>query len=247
MGLHSVQAITFDGDGTLWDFETAMADALERAAAALREAGLAQAEGLAVSADWLRSVRNEVAAEEAMRRRTMEEIRRASFAEAIRRCEGASGRHDSALCDKVYEDYMRDRFALMELFGEVRDALALLSGRFRLALVTNGNTTPNRIGLDGIFDTVVLAQECGIFKPDPEIYAHTARLLQVAPSDCLHVGDHPVEDVTAAAQAGMRTVWLNRDGRTDARADGADLKASDLRELITYLDATGMKASICDG
>jgi putative hydrolase of the HAD superfamily len=53
---------------------------------------------------------------------------------------------------------MAVRFARITLYPDVPDALEALtrSGR-RLALITNGNTYPDRVGLGDAFDVVVIA------------------------------------------------------------------------------------------
>jgi putative hydrolase of the HAD superfamily len=35
----------------------------------------------------------------------------------------------------------------------------------------------------------------------------------VEPHQVLHIGDDPLADVVGASQAGMQSVWLNRDAR----------------------------------
>jgi 2-haloalkanoic acid dehalogenase type II len=230
-GRQPITAVTFDGDGTLWDFEAAMRAALEHAAATLRAAGLRREGGEEVTADWLKQVRDEVAARPEMSRASMEAIRRESFHDAVGRDAGRA-----ELADAVYERYMDDRFALLELFPDVHDTLGRLRGHVRLALVTNGNTHPTRVGLGELFDDVVIAFECGYQKPDPRIYDLVARRLGVAPAGCAHVGDHPTEDVEAARAAGMTGVWINRLGAAwPSSVPPPDLEIHDLAGLAALV------------
>ncbi len=223
-----ILAVSFDGDGTLWDFEAAMWAALERSAATFNLAGLSH-EGSPVAADWLAAVRDEIAAEPRFRGAGMEAIRLASFAEAVRRCD----QERRGLAELVYVRYMEDRFADLRPYPDVADALAALGDRFRLALVTNGNTHPTKVGLDGTFAEVVIAFECGVHKPDPAIYALALERLGIEAAACLHVGDDPVEDVEAARRAGLGTVWLNRTAAAwPDRLDPADTEVADLAALV---------------
>ena len=224
-----VLAISFDGDGTLWDFEAAMRAALERSAATLNDAGLGR-EGAPVTAAWLAAVRDEVAATERFRGASMEAIRLAAFGEAVRRIE--PGRDE--LAELVYGRYMEDRFADLRPYPDVGDALAALGARFRLALITNGNTHPTKVGLDGSFEEVVIAFECGVHKPDPAIYALALERLGIPAAACLHVGDDPLEDVDAARRAGLGTVWLNRTAA--AWSDGLVRADHELTDLAALLD-----------
>lgn len=50
-------------------------------------------------------------------------------------------------------------------------------------------------------------------KPDPRIYHVAAQRAGVPPEQVLHIGDDAALDVLGALQAGMQTVWLNRDGQ----------------------------------
>ena len=52
------------------------------------------------------------------------------------------------------------------------------------------------------FDAVVLSGEVGVAKPDPAIFQLTARLLEVAPAECVFVDDLAV-NARGAAGAGM--------------------------------------------
>lgn len=163
---------------------------------------------------------------------SIEVIRRASFHEAVRDIGGAG----LALADAVYEQYMYDRFALLELFADASEVLHELRGRVRLSLVTNGNTHPVRVGLEELFDDVVIAFACGLRKPDPRIYELAAERLGVPMAACVHVGDHPTEDVEAARSAGMTGVWLNRRGSAwPAHLPAPEHEIRSLRELASIL------------
>jgi putative hydrolase of the HAD superfamily len=229
----NIAAISFDGDGTLWDFESSMRAALALSAEALNEAGVRH-EGGPVTASWLAAVRDDVAAWPELREAGMDVIRFVAFAEALQCCEPIRPELAAPACERYFDD----RFAVLQPYPDVVEMLAALGGRLPLALVTNGNTHPSRLGLGAHFAEVVLAIECGVHKPDPGIYALAAELLGIDPGACLHVGDHPHEDVDAARRAGMRTAWLNRDGREwPAELASAELELRDLSALAGLLDA----------
>ena len=69
-------------------------------------------------------------------------------------------------------------------------------------------------------------------KPDPRLFEVAIRLIGCAPSELLHVGDSPRNDVYGASLAGARSVWLNRDGRLNPDSVRPDFEIRDLRELI---------------
>lgn len=102
-------------------------------------------------------------------------------------------------------------------------AAARRDGR-RTALLTNGpadiqRPKVERFGLAAHVDYVGITGEMGVWKPDPAAFTHVARQLGVAPQDAVMVGDSLEFDIHPAKRLGMRTVWVDRNGRTDAHAD----------------------------
>ena len=84
---------------------------------------------------------------------------------------------------------------------------------YKLAVVSNGGHATRLIILQGLgfshyFDEIISSELVGISKPNPEIFLHTSRQLDVAPQHCLFIGDHPVNDIQGATQAGMQALWL---------------------------------------
>lgn len=66
------------------------------------------------------------------------------------------------------------------------------------------------LGIDHYFDTVILSSETGASKPHPRIFQRALAAANTAPENCLHVGDDPRCDFTAAQAAGMRAFLLKR-------------------------------------
>ncbi|WP_025274439.1 HAD family hydrolase [Haloglycomyces albus] len=202
----TIKAVSFDGDETLWNFQTAMREALQKAVDTMRSEGLRRPDG-DVSVEWLIEVRERLAALPKYGRTTMEGIRRAAFREAVAQCGG-----DIESADRLCDRYFDDRLSGQRLYDRTIETLESLAHNYSLALVTNGNTRPESMGLGERFDVVVTAAESGFVKPDSRIFGVAIERLDVAPENCVHIGDHPVEDVAAAQNAGLRTIWLNRSG-----------------------------------
>lgn len=60
--------------------------------------------------------------------------------------------------------------------------------------------------LAGLFDAETFSSECGLMKPEPEIYLRTARALGVTPAECMFVGDGANDELGGAERVGMRPV-----------------------------------------
>jgi putative hydrolase of the HAD superfamily len=60
--------------------------------------------------------------------------------------------------------------------------------------------------LAGLFDAETFSSDCGLIKPDPEIYLATARALDVDPNDAIFVGDGANDELGGAERVGMTPV-----------------------------------------
>jgi len=203
------QLVTVDGDGTLWDFELTMRRALDRSADQFAaRLGGGPAAGSVTSAE-LRRLRDEIALRPGYAQASMEEIRRASFAEAAAR----AGLDDEEFVEAVYADYMEYRFQHLVHYPDALPFLrAVRKAGLLIALATNGNTTATKAGLAGDIDASFVAYDVGLKKPDPRFYHHVIERMGVAAGATLHIGDDPLEDVDAARTAGLAAAWLDRAG-----------------------------------
>lgn len=87
-------------------------------------------------------------------------------------------------------------------------------------------------GLDGL--DVVTSEDARAYKPLPRPFEMALELTGTSPERTLHIGDSYRADVCGAAAVGIRTAWLNRDGKQpppDATAN-PDLVVRTLLELV---------------
>lgn len=100
--------------------------------------------------------------------------------------------------------------------GEVKDPYVfayvgeLRERGYKTALLSNigRNSLSRRFSdaeLKAHFDVVVASGEVGLIKPEPEIYLHTANLLEVAPEECVMVDDREYQCEGARA-VGMQSI-----------------------------------------
>ncbi|WP_379126787.1 HAD family hydrolase [Paenibacillus sp. sgz500958] len=93
---------------------------------------------------------------------------------------------------------------------------------YTLGLVTNGKVPIQHAKIDLLqlrpyFKDIVISEEVGISKPDPEIYQLALKRLGADSSNTLFIGDHPVNDIWGAGQAGMKGIWLRRKHEWDEK------------------------------
>ena len=89
----------------------------------------------------------------------------------------------------------------------------LKSQNYKLAVISNGGHETRMNILQGLgvvdfFDVIISSGAFGLSKPKPEIFRHTAAELKLEPSQCLYVGDHPINDIQGAKNAGMHALWI---------------------------------------
>ena len=97
-------------------------------------------------------------------------------------------------------------------FADVLPVLPLLQGMLRLGVITNGNADLEVIGLHHHFEYALASASFGRAKPDPAIFLAACEAMGVAPQDAVYVGDDLRLDVQGAQGAGLRAVWMNRNG-----------------------------------
>lgn len=230
-----IEAVSFDGDGTLWDFDAAMRGALQMVLTEIRRRWPGPATD-DLDVEDLIATRDAVAAAHRHDWSRLEDIRREAFATTLGALDGA----DVGAADDLNELYLHHRFADIELFDDVTDCLTELAGSHLLGLVSNGNSYPERCGLEGRFAFTVFAQDHGVAKPDPRLFEVAAAEAGCPLSTIVHVGDGEA-DVLGATRAGCHAVLLDRGGRRPWHAEHADDVIADLRELPHLLASLGAR------
>lgn len=129
----------------------------------------------------------------------------------------AEGVTDPRLIDNTFVRYRDIWFETLTLDPDAPTLLTALGARYRLGLVTNGPSWSQRpkierFDLASYMHAIVVSEEVGVAKPDPQIFHIALRALAVAPDEALFVGDSPENDLRGAAQAGMPAIWVNRHG-----------------------------------
>jgi putative hydrolase of the HAD superfamily len=125
-------------------------------------------------------------------------------------------------------------------------ALEALAARgLTLCVVSNTMRTPgevlrkilDRYGLLTPFEVLTFSDECGIRKPDPEIFFLTLRQVGASPTEAVHVGDDPVLDVEGAKDAGMRVIQVSAVGRATGpvKPDAVITRLSELPAALAKL------------
>lgn len=110
--------------------------------------------------------------------------------------------------DFWYADF--DRFQLA--MPGSKEVLKELKKKYRLGVLSNGDSASQHakityLGLDDMFDHVIVSGDFGIHKPDVRIFQKAAEIMELECSEIAMVGDTYFTDISGAIQAGMMPVW----------------------------------------
>ena len=226
----TISAISFDGDMTLWDFQKVMRHSLGKALLELRRL-VPSRRAQELSVEEMIAIRNQVGEEVNGRIWNLEAIRLLAFERTLE----SVGCPDRDFARHLNAIYLEHRFEDMELYPDVEPLFDQLAPHYKLGLLSNGNSYPERCGLEGRFSFVVFSQDVHIQKPDRSIFEITARKAGCPLGELLHVGDSLKNDVAGANETGAQSVWLNRDSFVNDTGISADYEISTLADLPVVL------------
>ena len=225
-----ISTISFDGDMTLWNFHKVMRHSLKQTLAELQKQ-VPTPRALKLTVDEMIAIREQLAEEVKGEIWSLLEIRRRAFERTLEHV----GNPDKDLAAHLDAIYRKHRFEDIELYPDVIPTFDALAPHFKLGLLSNGNTYPERCGLEGRFAFVVFSQDVQVEKPDPKIFQITAERAGCELSQILHVGDSLENDVAGAKNVGAPSVWLNREGVANNTETQPDYEITSLTEILEIL------------
>ncbi len=143
---------------------------------------------------------------------------------------------DATLIARHYMQRYAEHWAFIPGARETFEAIA---DRHPVGVITNGFAEVQEKKFDQFpllrerSDALVICEDVGVLKPDPEVFDHATETAGVAYEDVLYVGDSYRSDVEGAEPVGWRVAWYARNGtnghstneRGFAFSDWADLRA----------------------
>ncbi|WP_410510974.1 HAD-IA family hydrolase [Paenibacillus sp. BR2-3] len=151
--------------------------------------------------------------------RQMEQLAPLYRKESWRRGLAALGINDEKLAETLSETFAAERRSRPYIYEETFRILDELRGKVKLLLLTNGCPALQQEKLEGVpeltpyFDHIVISGSFGKGKPDKAIFLHALELLDITPEQGIMVGDKLTTDIRGGLEAGLTTVWINRNGK----------------------------------
>jgi HAD superfamily hydrolase (TIGR01549 family) len=132
-----------------------------------------------------------------------------------------------ALCElgfRVTADNPKVKTALNVFFQDFIDTLELREGakkllkqtgqHYKVGLISNFTYAPviykslRKLGIDTLFNAVVVSEENGWRKPSPKIFQDALKRLGVQTNEAVYIGDSPLEDIKGAKETGLKTIFV---------------------------------------
>ncbi|MGW6212793.1 HAD family hydrolase, partial [Streptomyces sp. NPDC055109] len=153
-------------------------------------------------------------------------------------------RLSDADADAWFDRYVTHYESAWALFPDVLPVLDSLVGSHRHAVLSNSSLLVQDrklrvLGVHDRFESILCAAELGVSKPAAAAFHAACDALRLPPHRVAYVGDHPEIDGRGAAEAGLLSVWIDRDGAHIA-ADGPPTgphRIASLAELPSLLGA----------
>jgi putative hydrolase of the HAD superfamily len=227
-------AIFFDMDGTILDWQTGMEESWLASCVELCDGSYEPSSmhaAILVRRDWFwgdteRARRGRLGLDNAAR-----EIVHLAFADR--------GLSEVDLAHRIADDYRARRAAhIVPYPGAIETLRTLREQGIRLALLTNGDaehqrSSVERHGLAAHFECIVIEGEFGIGKPDERVFHHAFEAVRCAPGSTWMVGDSLEADIAPALALGMHAVWVDVEGT--GLPQGAPVRPHRIVQAITEL------------
>jgi len=208
--LRIIDTVLFDLDDTLHDDSAAYKNAARRVA---REVAAAHGvDGTTIFDAYVVQASNfwKSLSTDALANR-MIDTRFELWLEALRAA-GLDRADVAVTCASNYTEYRKHELELSP--GSMDLILALRERGVKLGIVTNGFAETHHekialLGLTPLFDALFIADEMGMVKPDPRVFALACETLGSTPERTAMVGDRYDRDVSGALELGLFTVLVD--------------------------------------
>ena len=146
--------------------------------------------------------------------------------------------------------YHEEKVNSIKLYDDVKNNLRRIKElSIKTAIITDGIPIKQydkilRLKIESLIDLVVISDEIGIKKPNPELFNYCLKKFGVKGPETIYIGDRIDKDIIPANANKIYSVYLHRGGKydlshVDLKIRGSlkpDYEISDLNELFDIID-----------
>ncbi|MDO4500808.1 MAG: HAD family hydrolase [Erysipelotrichaceae bacterium] len=119
--------------------------------------------------------------------------------------------------EKLEQDWSNESGSVAFLYDDVRETLTELKKKYKIGLLSNGNTHSQRrkintIKIDDLIDYSLVSGEYICKKPDERIFKYVCEQMDSKPEECIYIGDSYHIDVEGSRNAGLNPIFVSRKG-----------------------------------
>jgi putative hydrolase of the HAD superfamily len=226
-----IKAISFDLDDTLWPIMPTILNA-ERETNSWIKDNYPGAASLMNTKDIF-AIRDKLVSKNPNLVNQLSELRRLSFVE-LGLLAGYSREDAETMAIESFKIFFTARNEV-KLYEGVEETLEELKKEYSLGVITNGNADLEKIGIDHYFNFSFSSSDLNASKPDPVMFEAATKHTGLDAHEICHVGDHPINDVKASLDFGMKSIWYNGNKSEWPLSDIQVLEVkywSDLKEAV---------------
>jgi len=124
------------------------------------------------------------------------------------------GIHPDSVPHQFEDDYVNISPTKTNLFEGAENVLSYLKEKYTLHIISNGfkETTLTKMNLSGLnpyFDNVIISEDVGVNKPNPEIFEYALDKAKAAKGESIMIGDSLEADIYGALNFGMEAIFFN--------------------------------------
>ena len=117
--------------------------------------------------------------------------------------------------------YHKEKVNSIRLYDDVQNCLERLNdNRIKTAIISDGIPIKQyekilRLNIDKLIDFIVISDEIGIKKPNPELFKYSLSKFDVKNKEMIYIGDRLDKDILPANLTNIYSIYLHRGGKYD--------------------------------
>jgi len=151
--------------------------------------------------------------------------------------------------------YHAEKINSIQLYDDVEECLLKLKKKsIKTAIITDGIPIKQyekilRLKIDLLIDLIVISDEIGIKKPNPELFNYCLKKFGINGSETIYVGDRIDKDIIPSNLSGIFSVYIHRGGKYDTyKADSKineemkpNFEITNLNQIFDIIDFINQK------